>query len=267
MYRYLGLLVFVLFFISCGPAAEEAAEVKEPESTVHPFVLPIEKAHRMDMFKRNKAVGYRLDLSFGGKSRFAGYITQTTNYDRILMVEDNGTQMLFDGEKVYLYPDTAMYAKARFDLFTWSYFFAAPYKLSDPGTIWATDKDRELDGTNYPTAKLTFTPGTGDSHEDWYIAYRNPQTNLLDALAYIVTYSKSAGEASADPHAITYEDYKEFRTNIPVATTWKFWGWTEEEGLTKQLGEAKIGSIEFTDVKDSFFRLPEGKVEVPYAGK
>ena len=40
----------------------------------------------------------------------------------------------WDGKKAMVLPDNVDDKNARFGLLTWSYFFAAPYKLSDPGT-------------------------------------------------------------------------------------------------------------------------------------
>lgn len=54
------------------------------------------------------------------------------------MIKENGTVAVFDGAKVWVTPKKNNNAKARFDIFTWQYFFMAPFKLSDKGTNWET---------------------------------------------------------------------------------------------------------------------------------
>ena len=46
--------------------------------------------------------------------------------------------------------------------------------------------------------KISFDAGVGDAPDDWYIAFTDDQ-GRMDALGYIVTYSKSQEEAEARP--------------------------------------------------------------------
>ncbi len=79
---------------------------------------------------------------------------------------------------------------------TWTYFFALPYKLCDPGTVWSDFAGTDvLNGGEYNTKKLTFSKSFGDSSEDWYILYSDKTTNLLAFVAYIVTANKSVEAA------------------------------------------------------------------------
>ena len=49
---------------------------------------------------------------------------------------------------------------------------------------------------------------TGDAPRDWYILYRDPQSDRLRAMAYIVTY----GKAPSDPA-------RTIRTRSPMTTS------------------------------------------------
>ena len=62
--------------------------------------------------------------------------------------------------------------------------------------------------------------------DDWYILFKDPSTNYLAAMAYIVTYGKDLEKANADPHCLTYENFVDFN-GIPIATTWNLWTWNE----------------------------------------
>lgn len=228
------------------------------------YIAALEKAHKADQYHSHKAVAFDIDLSFGGKKRLEGTITLLTGSGKISIERKDGSKLIWDGEKGYIHPATAVYKGARFDLFTWPYFFEAPYKFSDEGTQWERSGVLPLrEGASAETYKLTFTPGTGDSHKDWYIVYPNRETQLVDAMAYIVTFSQSVETASEEPHAITYEDYKKF-DGIPIATRWRFWMWNRDRGIYQQLGEATIDNVKFVRPDETTFAVPEGSLEVPY---
>ncbi|MHA7057915.1 DUF6503 family protein [Aquimarina sp. M1] len=222
------------------------------------FITSIENAHKKDKFLDHKAVSFRIKLSFNGNERLNGKITMLTNSSKIRIDRKDTSKLIYDGENVYLCPADANDKGARFDMFTWTYFFGLPYKLSDPGTQWEMQQDRMLNNTTHSTAKLTFEAGTGDAPDDWYIIYVDPVAKSLQAAAYIVTFGSdgNTSKAEEDPHAI---QYKNFTTvdGIPFATRWEFYGWTSEKGMTDKLGEATITDITFLDSEGELFDDPE----------
>lgn len=226
------------------------------------LVESIENAHMKNAFLEKEVIQFDMTLFFGGNKVLETTLTMMTNSSKVKLENADGTSLLFDGEEVYMSPAGADYKRARFDMFTWSYFFAAPYKFSDGGTIWEEKPMAILNGTAYNTALLTFEGNVGDSPDDWYLAYQTPETNLLYAMAYIVTFGKSVDKANEEPHAISYENYQAVE-GIPIATTWKFWMWYEEEGITDVIGEAQISNIHFLSNDASLFTLPEDKAVVP----
>jgi hypothetical protein len=131
-----------------------------------------------------------------------------------------------------------------------------PYKLSDPGTQWQSYKNEEKDAASFITEKLTFKPETGDAPDDWYIVYADQNSNLIQKAAYIVTAYGSKEEAEKNPHAIQYADYEDVN-GVPIATKWTFWGWNTKDGLTEQLGEAKLSNIQFLKNSASLFEIPK----------
>ncbi|MFD2561700.1 DUF6503 family protein [Aquimarina rubra] len=222
------------------------------------FIKSIEKAHKKDKFSQHKAVSFYANIIFNGKEHLDGKITMLTNSSKIRIDKKDDSKLIYDGENVYLCPADANDQGARFDMFTWTYFFGLPYKLSDPGTQWEMQDDRMLNNTKHSTAKLTFEAGTGDAPDDWYVIYADPKTKALQAAAYIVTFGSDGdtSKAEADPHAI---QYKEFTTvdDIPFATKWEFYGWTSEKGMTDKLGEATITDITFLEDEGELFDDPE----------
>ncbi|WP_164076208.1 hypothetical protein [Flavimarina sp. Hel_I_48] len=220
------------------------------------FVQNIERAHHKKEFMEHPAVAFDLDLDFNGKEGFNARITMMTNSSKIHMDKTDGTSLIFADDKAYLSPETAVSDNARFDLFTWPYFFALPFKLDDQGANLERLGERDFDGELRETYKLTFAPGTGNSPDDWYLIYLN-EDETVHAAAYIVTYGgKKQAEAEKNPHCIVYDNYQEVQT-VPVATSWKFYNWSEADGLQGDpIGEAVLSNINFKDPGPNLFTQP-----------
>jgi hypothetical protein len=185
-----------------------------------------------------------------------------TNSTKIKMERKDSTNLIFNGEKVMLYPKEKNYDGARFDMFTWTYFFALPFKLTDEGTNWQEKQERKLDSVNYNSAKLTFGDNIGDAPDDWYVVYADKQTNLLKAAAYIVTFNKDVNTAEENPHAIVYDRYFTVKS-VPVAKYWKFYNWSEEKGIYGDpLGEAEISNLKYLPAEEVNFDILKNAVEV-----
>ncbi len=263
---------FLSLLLACTPAENTATETADTTGTpptpeqpqVHKntnaFVAAVEEAHQWQEFRDQEAVKFDIVLLFGGKERVNGSITALTNSTKARIDYNNGQSLIYDGDKVYAI-DAENEGSKRFAAYTWPYFFLFPYKLSDDGTKWTAFEQTTLNDKSYKTQKLSFEAGTGDDPNDWYIAYANPENNLVEVAAYIVTAGKTQEEAEEDPHAISYHDYKEVN-GIPIAHAWKFWGWRTDAGLTNQLGEATITNVRFVPVTEDLFAKPDGYVQL-----
>ena len=243
--------------------ADMAAEPTLPSAYNMVLVQSLEKAHRKTAFQQKGMVAFDIALYFRGQKRLEGRITASTDSKYVRLDRTDGVTVVYNGKSVYKFPAGMEYPGARFDIFTWQYFFMAPFKFSDPGTQWEPLKPAPLGELLCQRAKLTFEKGTGDSPEDWYIIYQNPETKRLHAMAYIVTFKTAKPEAEKEPHAITYSEYESV-DGIPIATEWAFWGWSEKNGLGKQLGRAEITNIEFLELTPDFFKPQPGATHVPY---
>ncbi|RZS93118.1 DUF6503 family protein [Aquimarina brevivitae] len=223
----------------------------------------VEKAHKKEAFLEKTAISFDIVVRFGNSTVLDGKITQLTNSTKIRIDKKDGTKLIYNGEKVMLYPADAKYSNARFDIFTWSYFFAMPYKLNDPGVVMEVKKDRSLDNEIYTSAKLSFNKGTGDAPDDWYIIYVNPKNHVLTAAAYIVTFgpNNTVAKAERDPHMIIYKDYA-MVNDIPISTQWDFYEWKDGEGKNKKLGEAMLTNVGFIENAASLFEEPDDYKEV-----
>ena len=219
------------------------------------FVAMVEKAHNAKAFFKHKAIAYDIELQWGGKTTLQATLTSQTNSGKVKLTFANGTNVFFDGKDFFLSPASVDYKRARFDVLTWQYFFFAPFKLRDKGVTVTPDIDRLNDGRAYPTAKMTFASGTGDSPNDWYILYRNAQTNQLDGLAYIVTFGGKKPDETI-PSAITYNNWMTL-DGVNFPTKWQFTEWHEAKGFTKIRGEASIRNIRWVDNIKGVFDVPK----------
>jgi len=262
------LFLSLILFAGCQPA-EESADSTDEMITVNdrtepsvPIVRSMLDAHAVSAFRQKEAIAMDITLFWGGQQRMEARLTTLTNSGKIRMDRADGTSLIYDGEQVYLSPDTAQWPRARFDIFTWHYFMMAPFKFNDPGTNWEDMGTMPLDSAHaqMPAAKLTFASGTGDAPDDWYITYQDTESELLKGMAYIVTYSATQEEAEEEPHAIEYSEYQSV-DGIPVSREWHFRMWSEEAGMGEQIGRAVISSVSFVSNPD--FSVPEGAKIVP----
>lgn len=247
MSKYLLLKLVIVLFLFTG-----CNNTDQPEA----IVQRIETAHQKDLFLQKHSVSYDLNLTFGGQERLNARVTMRTNSSQIRIDRSDGISLVYDGEKVYQTPDTATYPGARFDIFTWPYFFAIPYKLSDPGTRWLKSEFSSLNDQPYEVFRLEFDQNIGDAPDDWYVVYANPESHLLEVAAYIVTFGQSQDKAEEDPHAIKYENFKMI-DGVSIARKWTFWGWDGQKGLTEKLGEATINNLNFFHPDPTIYQKPQ----------
>lgn len=275
MKKVLILLLAISILTSCKEKKEPKESVEVPTATEMPQAQPeinaftnsIELAHKKEAFLSNDAVAYDFTVSFGGNTLLDGKITQKTDGSMVRIDNKDGSVIVFDGDKVYANNvDVAANPMTRFHIFTWSYFFAMPYKLNDPGTQWSSEEMLTYGDTKYPTSRLSFENGVGDTSEDWYVVYKDPKTNVLDGVAYIVSFGKSVEAAEEEPHFAKYEDLTVV-DGVPFATKWSFHNWNKEDGYTDQIGEASITNIKFTETPATFYAQPENGVVAPMPGK
>ncbi|MFC5046726.1 DUF6503 family protein [Aquimarina hainanensis] len=272
--KYLWIFITLLILSSCNQNKKEQSlpdttnkttvDQKEIESDKgigdgalslgEQLINDVEKAHHKNTFLTHKAVSFDIAVRFGGKVRMDATITMATNSSKIKIQNKNGSTHLYTNDSIYIHPENTPKQGVRFGMFTWTYFFAFPYKLSDSGTQWEFQQDRQLNDTIYQTSKLTFKKGTGDAPDDWYITFIHPENKKIQAASYIVTYGNNGdiSKAEADPHLIKYEQYKEIN-GVPFATQWGFYGWSEKEGLKEKLGDASISNIRFIEDDNSLF--------------
>jgi len=106
--------------------------------------------------------------------------------DGMKMQYINGKTFVWDN-KGQAVSDTVPHGKAKFVLPTFQYILSLPWKLLDPGTRYALLPWRKVGEKEFRGVHVTYGKGIGDTPEDWYKFYIDPETNLLRDVLWIVT--------------------------------------------------------------------------------
>ncbi|MFA0963156.1 hypothetical protein AB9P05_15235 [Roseivirga sp. BDSF3-8] len=272
--RHILLLYILCLTMACERSSSEnqAPSHTTPEEAVSPdtsksnkaaFANAIGTAHGLERWKNKKAIKADIRVVFSGNERLNGSMVAETSVGRVRIELEDGTRLVWDGQKAWVSPDTSSFSGARFHLRTWPYFLAAPMKFRDPGTLWQEMEEEELMGQEYNRHKLTFKKGIGDSPDDWYVIYKDPESDKLKAMAYVVTYATPLEKANEEPHIIVYDNYEEVEGTM-LSTEWTFYNWSEEKGLHgDSIGYVILENLAFTDPADSLFSKPDNAKEDP----
>ncbi|MEO1052693.1 MAG: hypothetical protein AAFX87_18815 [Bacteroidota bacterium] len=97
--------------------------------------------------------------------------------------------MAFDGEKTWT-KDWSLPNGAKFMQHISFYFLFLPWLTQDDGVVLGEPGKGKLphDDKEYITVRMSFKPGTGDTPDDYYILYIDPETYVLKGNQYIVTW-------------------------------------------------------------------------------
>jgi hypothetical protein len=221
------------------------------------FAGPIEKTHGIDAWRAKSAVSTEITVVFGGNKAIDGTLLMDSSGGYVRMELAGGAVLGYDSGDAWVAPAGAEVPGARFHVLTWAYFLAAPMKLRDPGTrLEDLGKRTFRDGRELPAARLTFADGVGDTPDDWYVLYRDDGGRLA-GMAYIVTFGKSVEEAEKEPHAVTYDDFREV-DGVLIPHRWQFWIWSEAGGIAGDpIGEATLRNVRFVEPAANAFTRPE----------
>jgi hypothetical protein len=114
----------------------------------------------------------------------------------------------WDGEKAWSV-DWPTPTPVRFLALLNYYFVNLPWLTQDPGVILSEPGTGRLrdDPVEYVTVMMTFEPGTGDTPDDYYRLYIHPETKMLRACDYVVTYQAllEEGQTSTPEHCLVYD--------------------------------------------------------------
>lgn len=256
--KNLTFLSILAMAISCQPAQQnETAEETEPA-----YVAPTH--HSASLTKVIDAHGgYELWSSMKSLSYLKGEETTITNLqNRKIRLESPKQTIGFDGQEVWVTPDTVDVSSARFYHNLFFYFYAMPFVVGDPGAFYEDVEPKELAGKTYSGLKISYGENIGDAPDDNYIIWYDQETGKMEWLMYTVTYR--SGEPSDTYKLIKYAGWEEFNgLALPTSLQWFQY---DGETIGEPRGEATIFqnvalSTEAPD--ESLFAMPENAAIAP----
>lgn len=189
--------------------------------------------------------------------------THTTSLkNRQSKIESEKWSIGHDGNQVWLLQNTpeAYKGNARFYHNLMFYFYAMPFIVGDDGINYENVPKTELMGEAYAGIKISYSAGVGDSADDEYIIFYNPDTNNMEWLAYTVTYGKEG--KSDDWHYIKYNKWQLVNgLTLPKDLVW----YTTEEGKpVKERNTMTFNKVTATKtiLDNSVFAMPKGAKEI-----
>ena len=138
----------------------------------------------------------------------------------------------------------------RFYIWTPFYFFAMPFVFADPGAKQESLGRKTFQGQEYDVVKITYEAGTGDSPDDFYIAYIDADSGRLKLAVYVVTYPslrKGKPLEELEQHAIVFEEWQE-ADGLTVPKTASYYDWKNETIEGEPLGTLRFANVQFYSV-------------------
>jgi Family of unknown function (DUF6503) len=135
----------------------------------------------------------------------------------------------------------------RFYMGTPFYFFGMPFVFADPGAKEDSLGKKTFQGKEYDAVRITFEKGTGDTPDDYYVAYIDPATAHLKMVYYVVTYPamrKGRPVSQLEPHAIVFEDWQTV-DGLLVPKNAPFYKWTGSDIEGDALGRLQFSNVHF----------------------
>ena len=242
----------ILLMIGCQPAQEKAEAPQEYEK---PYERP---PHHSESLTKvfNAHGGHEQWSNMNSLSYLKGEETTITNLkNRKTRLESTNQTIGFDGNEVWVTPDTVDASSIRFYHNLYFYFYAMPFVVGDPGAFYEDVEPREIEEKTYNGIKVSYGENIGDAPDDNYIVWYDPETNKMEWLMYTVTYRN--GEPSDQYNLIKYVQWDEF--NGLVLPTTLQWYHYAGDSVGDVRGEAIFENVEISKMApdSSLFEMPE----------
>lgn len=230
----------------------EMAEEKMTVKTYPDHMAAIFKAHGgIDNWNKMNS------LQFKFEGRGGTEMNTVSLKDRRSLIETEGWAIGNDGTNVWLQNKEGEYGgNARFYHNLYFYFYAMPFIVGDDGITYTEVEATELPNGTFPGVKISYDSGIGDSPDDEYVIYYNPDTHTMEWLAYTVTFGKN--EKNQNFNFIKYDEWNEVSgLTLPRKLVW----YAVEDGKpTLERSPMEIETLSITEnvMADATYTMPEG---------
>lgn len=155
----------------------------------------------------------------------------------------------------------------RFYMWTPFYFFGMPFVVGDPGAVHEFLGKKMFQGREFDAVKVTFEKGTGDSADDFYVAYINPKSGELKLVTYVVAFAairKGKPMDQLEPHALVFEEWQD-AGGLRVPRRGSFYNWNNDTIEGESLGVMEFSNVQFSEKQpeQSKFNKPADAVVAP----
>lgn len=256
--RLFYFILLAVLFIACQKTQNSSTEIATTPSVELPshhseLLTKVFEAHGgYAQWNQMKSLSYKK----GGES------TITNLENRKIRVEDSERVIGFDGNAVWIQPDTIDASRARFYHNLYFYFYAMPFVVGDPGAYYEEVPSMVIKGKKYNGIKVSYNEGVGDASDDNYVLWIDPDSNQMEWLMYTVTYR--SGEPSDNYRLINYLEWGSFNgLRLPTQIQWFHY---DGDSVGAERGEPVL----FADIEinesfpaDSLFEMPEQAIIAP----
>ncbi|WP_372938111.1 DUF6503 family protein [Seonamhaeicola sp.] len=208
------VVVLALAIVSCKKNSEKEpveitdykTETLDVTTSIYPENLTkVFDAHGgIDTWRQFQFLEFTMEKPDGNE------ITKTDLKNRKALIEMPNHTIGFDGENVWLNSKEGTEFKGANPKFYYNlmfYFYAMPFILADDGIIYGDAKPLEFEGKTYPGISISYHDGVGESSEDEYVLYYNPDTYRMEWLGYTVTFFTN--EKGKELHFRRYNNWQE----------------------------------------------------------
>lgn len=241
------------------PALCSCAHQPGPAPT---FAQRIGEAHGLDRWKRQDALAGDLHVEWADGQTLSLSFLLDIKGGRVRMLLADGAGLFWDGEDIWVWPQTARPARPRQTALLWPLLITLPLRLNDPDAVLAVPQTRPLGELQCSTMGFSLRDHQGRMPDTAFIVYEDPESRRLCAVAFAMPGQWSPREGDDDPMAITFYGYENVE-GVTFATQWRIFRWHGETGIYgRPIGAARVFNLEFVTPKKEKLAPPAGAVRV-----
>ena len=154
---------------------------------------------------------------------FPSEVTVEQGSRRVYIDYPGDASLAWDGETAWS-RNWALPYPPRFMALLNYHFLNLPWLVEDPGVVLSEFGQRKLPGddTDYFSIKVTYEEGVGDTPGDHYRLFVHPDSHVLHAVQYTVTYKSLLPEGMTEtpPNTLVYTEHETVDgLRVPIAYT------------------------------------------------
>lgn len=220
----------------------------------------IEAQGGLERWYSSGPIAFRFTYQPDGKpARDTSQLVDTWSARAVHTMPDGGT-FGWDGKRAWK-SSADVKMNARFWSLTPYYFVGIPFVLADEGVVLKREGEAEWDGKKYDLVRATFTSGTGDAPEDFYVLYIHQQTRRVEAIRYIVTYKGFFPNGGHSPEKFFTYDGSQEVGGITLPTGFRTFAWDGSKPVGEPHTRTTLTNVSFRpETPRGAFDMPKGAV-------